>query len=57
MIDAMASEHDCEDADRYEEAELSEVGIPAASVDESDFAPARHRRVNQAKARRLAVAH
>jgi hypothetical protein len=59
MLEAMASDHDCDESNRYEEAELSEVGILAAIVDESDFAvpaPARHRRVNQAKARRLAVA-
>ena len=60
MLESMASDHDCEDeSDRYEEAELSEVGMTAAIVDEGDFArpaPARHRRINQAKARRLAVA-
>jgi hypothetical protein len=60
MFEAMAADHDCEDeSDLYEEAELSEVGMMASIADEGDFArpaPARHRRVNQAKARRLAVA-
>jgi hypothetical protein len=59
MIAAMVADHDSDESNRYEEAELSEVGMMASIVDEGDFArpaPRRHRRVDAAKARRMAVA-
>ena len=50
------NDHD-DQAENYEEAELSEVGTAAPVVTESDVArPARRKRTNTAKARRMAAA-